>query len=93
MDESRGYLTVRLGVHPAFRQKKNGPSEKDLAYRARIEEALVAGPLSLTELSRAMGYKSISKRLTSTVDSMAEEGVVAKVATGGMRSKIALVVR
>ena len=34
MDEARGYLTVRLGVHPAFRQKKNGPSERDLAYRA-----------------------------------------------------------
>ena len=53
----------------------------------------MAGPLSLTELSRVMGYEGISKRLSLTVDSMAEEGVVAKVAMGGMRSKIALVMR
>ncbi len=59
MDEARGYLTVRLQVHPAFLPASHSPSKRDLEYRARIEEALAAGPLSLTELSRAMGYKSI----------------------------------
>ncbi|MDO4538943.1 MAG: hypothetical protein Q4B54_12335 [Coriobacteriales bacterium] len=40
-----------------------------------------------------MGYKAISKRLSATIETMAAEGTVAKVATGGLRTKIALVVR
>jgi glutamate 5-kinase len=40
-----------------------------------------------------MGYKSIPKRLSRAVEAMASEGSVAKVATGGLRTKIALVVR
>jgi hypothetical protein len=52
-----------------------------------------AGPLSLSELSRSLGYKSIPKRLSTAIESMVREGAVAKVATGGLRTKIALIVR
>lgn len=93
MDEVRGFLTVRLAVHPAFAPESTGPTREELAYRERIVEALAGGPLSLSELSRAMGYKSIPKRLSRTIEAMASDGSVAKVATGGLRTKIALVVR
>ena len=93
MDEARGFLTVRLAVHPAFAPEPTGPTPEELAYRERIAEALAGGPLSLSELSRAMGYKSIPKRLSKAIEAMASEGLVAKVATGGLRAKIALVVR
>lgn len=82
-----------FGARPAFMPGPEGPSGRDLEYRARIEEELASGPLSLTELSRALGYKSIPRRLVRAIEAMAAEGAVAKVASGGMRAKIALVVR
>ena len=91
MDEGRGYLTVRLEVHPAFLPQTKGPNKKDLEYQERIRESLRNGPLSLSELSRAMGYKSIPKRLSVAIEEMSAAGQVVKVATGGLRSKIALV--
>lgn len=91
MDPNRGFLTVRLEVHPAFAPKPNKLSAKEVEYRTRIIEALASGPLLLSELSRAMGYKAISKRLTTTLDHMVMEGRVVRVATGGARSKLALV--
>ena len=91
MDEARGFITVRIDVHPAFLPKSTGPDEKELEYRAAIANALKGGPLSLSELSRALGYKSIPKRLSTSVEAMVAAGAVAKVATGGMRSKLALV--
>lgn len=93
MDENRGILTVRLDVHPAFAPKRATPSAKELEYCARVTEALASGPLSLSELSRALGYKAIPKRLTTTLDRMVAEGHVVRVATGGSRSKLALVAR
>lgn len=92
-DEARGFIFVRIAIHPAFLPNREGPSQKELEYRARIKEALRGGPLSLSELSRAMGYKSIPKRLSKAVEVLAAEGDVAKVATGGLRTKNALVVR
>lgn len=93
MDENRGYLTVRLEVHPAFAPQPATLSEKELAYRARVTDTLANGPLSLSELSRALGYKSISKRLSTAVGGLLAEGSVVRIATGGMRSKLALVSR
>ena len=91
MDEARGYLTVRLEVHPAFAPKPSTLSAKELEYRARIVEVLSDGPLSLSELSRAMGYKSIPKRLSTTVGNLIETGDIARIAAGGVRSKLALI--
>ena len=93
MDENRGFLTVRLEVHPAFAPRSRALSEKEAEYRARVAEALASGPLSLSELSRALGYKAIPKRLTTALDRMVAEGQVVRVATGGVRSKLALVAK
>ena len=92
MDEARGFLTVRMHVHAAF-APDDSVRREELAYWERIEGILKDGPLSLSELSREMGYKSIPKRLARAVERMAGEGRVAKVAAGGVRSKLALVVR
>ena len=91
MDEQRGYLTVRLVTHPAFMPQLNTTDKRMLEYQERIKSALKSGPLSLSELSRAMGYKSIPKRLSDTVTNMVSEGTVTRISTGGARSKIALV--
>ena len=91
MDEARGFLTVRLAVHPAFAPRETVAGRRAGEYEERIREALAAGPLSLSELSRAMGYKSIPKRLTTAVDRMATSGTVVRIVTGA-RSKLALVV-
>lgn len=91
MDEGRGYLTVRIEVHPAFAPKPRTLSAKEIEFRARIDEALRMGPLSLSELSRTLGYKSIPKRLSTTVGDMMAEGRIVRVAAGGVRSKLALV--
>lgn len=91
MDETRGFLTVRLDVNPAFLPARTAKSEREIAYRKRIEDALGNGPLSLSELSRAMGYKSIPKRLSDATERMVAEGTVARVAAGGVRTKLALI--
>lgn len=91
MDETRGFLTVRLEVHPAFLPEPPKPNPKEIEYQNKIREALVGGPLTLSELSRAMGYKSIPKRLSNTIEIMSSQGEVAKIASGGLRSKIALI--
>ena len=49
-------------------------------YRHYILQLLDEEPCSLTELSRRMGYKSISKRLSSTVEEMVGLGTIKRVA-------------
>lgn len=91
MDEARGYLTVRIEVHPAFAPQLPLPNAREMEYRERVKNALVMGPCSLSELSRALGYKSIPKRLSKTVADLIAEGSIVRVAAGGVRSKLALV--
>lgn len=90
MDETRGFLTVRIEVHPAFAPKPDVLSAKEVEYRARVTEALRMGPLSLSELSRSLGYKAIPKRLTTTVNEMLAEDYIVRIATSGARTKLAL---
>ena len=92
MDEQRGFLTVRLAVHPAFSPQTTNKDKRAREYRSRIAQELKAGPLSLSELSRAMGYKAIPKRLSSAVDMMVGSGTIVRISVGGTRSKLALVV-
>ena len=93
MDEGRGFLTVRLAVHPAFAPATTAKDRRTEAYYAKIADALAAGPLSLSELSRALGYKSIPKRLTTAVRAMEKDGKIVRIAAGGVRTRLALVAR
>lgn len=81
MDENRTYLTVTLPIHPYFMPKAD-VSTKDIVYREKILSALKGKKLSLGELSKAMGYKGITAKLSSAVEKMLEVGLLEKVPVG-----------
>ncbi len=88
MDEQRSYLSVTIPVHPAFLPKRPR-GRRDDAYERRIREALAAGPLTLTELAHALGYKGISKKLSTAVDALVVSGELARVPGEGRTTKLA----
>lgn len=88
MDEERSYLAVTIPVHEAFIPKKSAVEERSEAYRNRIAALLEQEPCSLTELAARMGYKSISKRLSSAVDEMARQGVIERAANPNGRGVV-----
>lgn len=75
MDEERGYLAVHIPVHPSFK-RTDAAAERTRAYEQRVLAALDPQGMSLTDLARAMGYKGISKKLSSTVDTLCKRGLV-----------------
>lgn len=81
MDENRTYLTVTLPIHPYFLPKSER-TPKDMAYRERIFASLSGKTMSLNELAKAMGYKGITAKLSSTVSKMLDKGVLEKVMVG-----------
>ena len=85
MDEARGFLSVTLPVYPAF---ASAVDEREAAYEARVLAALADGPLTLTELALAMGYKGISKRLARTVEAMLQARKLVRVAGPGTHTLI-----
>ncbi len=78
MDNERDYLTVRLPIHTYFLPKVK---EKDLIYNAQILSVLDSGPLSLTDISRAMGYKGITSKLKKAVEALCGSGSIEKKAS------------
>lgn len=89
MDENRSYhLSVTIPIHPYF-IKSREISEKERRYREKIIATLKAKPLSKNELAKALGYKSISAKLSATVDEMPEERILVRVIVGNA-AKIAL---
>ena len=79
----RDFLSVVIPVHPYFLPSdKKLMKEKD--FEQKIIEAIADKPLSLTEISIKLGYKSISKKLSQTVRSMADRGII-KVMIEGNR--------
>lgn len=81
MDDNRTYLTVTLPIHPYFLPKSER-TPKDMAYRERIFASLSGKKMSLNELAKAMGYKGITAKLSSTVSKMLDKGVLEKVMVG-----------
>ncbi len=81
MDDNRTYLTVTLPVHPYFLPDCER-SSKDTAYREKIISSLSGKKMSLNELAKAMGYKGITAKLSSTVEKMIESGSLEKVMVG-----------
>ena len=81
MDANRNYLSVTIPIHPYF-VKKPEKSAKELQYRGKIISALKEKPLSKNELAKAMGYKSISAKLSTAVDEMLAEQILVKVIVG-----------
>lgn len=83
-DDIRGYLSVIIPVHPAFLPSDSEESPKAAAYERSIMNALAADDLTLTQLARALGYRSISKKLSDTVSSLVASGRIERIpaATG-----------
>lgn len=81
MDENRNYLTVTLPIHPYFTPKTEA-STKDMEYLKKILSTLKGKKLSLGELSKEMGYKGITTKLSTAVEKMLEVGLLEKVPVG-----------
>ena len=66
MSPDREFLSVFIDIHEHF---KTATTQLD-EYASKIMKILKASPMSLTELSSAMGYKGITAKLSKTVDSL-----------------------
>ena len=72
---------MTLPIHSYFLPKSE-TNHKELEYRERIFTALKGRALSKNELAKAMGYKGISAKLSSTIEKMLEIGALEKVVVG-----------
>lgn len=78
-DDSRGFLSVVIPIHPAF-ASVGKKAEKQVAYERRILDVLAKGPMSLTDVARALGYKGITKKLSTTVTTLEKKGKIERKA-------------
>lgn len=69
MDAGRSFLSIWIPIHKSFLPLK---SKKEKEYEEKIISLLTSNPMTLTELSKALGYRSISKRLSTTVESLSK---------------------
>ena len=76
MDNARGYLSVKIPVHPYFVPKTKA---RNSAYDAKILSILENKPLNLTDLSKEMGYKGITQKLRKAVDALFVTGMIEKI--------------
>ncbi len=76
MDENRGYLSVKIPVHPYFIPKG---VEKMTEYQEKILSVLDPKALNLTDLSKAMGYKGITQKLKANVEALWKSGRIEKI--------------
>jgi ATP-dependent DNA helicase RecG len=88
MDENRDYLSVIIPVHPYFAPSENKEAGKE-AYMEKVMAALREKPLMLTELAAALGYKGISKKLSTTVENMIATGKLKRI-TDNKQIKISI---
>ena len=72
-DTGRSSLTVIIPVHRKFITEA---IKRDAGYQERILSALGSGSLQLTEISAAMGYLGITKKLSDTVGTMVLGGLL-----------------
>ena len=76
MDANRDYLSVTIPIHPSFLPRK---ASKQETYHKKIMEKLNV-PMTLTELSYAMGYKGITAKLKGALSELVNMGEVERFA-------------
>jgi ATP-dependent DNA helicase RecG len=81
MDENRSYLSVTIPVHSSFLNEKN-VSDKHISYVNKITDAVGNDSLTLSEIAKRMGYKGITKKLSTTVANVSDEGPLEKIIVG-----------
>lgn len=77
MNLARDFLSVTIPIHPYF--LKGRLNDKNTMYREKIYALLQDTPMSVTELALAMGYKGITKKLTTNVDILITERKITKI--------------
>ena len=85
MSPQRDYLSVTIPVHSYFAPEVN---KKTKAYEDKILTALKDKPMNLTELAAAMGNKSISKKLSKTVNELIASGAIIRIVAEGNATKL-----
>lgn len=85
MSPQRDYLSVTIPVHSYFVPEVN---KKTKAYEDKILTALKDKPMNLTELAAAMGNKSISKKLSKTVNELIASGAIIRIVAEGNATKL-----
>ena len=80
MDLDRSYLSVTIPVHEYFLLGKQ--TEKQIEYEQKLLTCLQDSPLDLTSLAKAMGYKGISEKLRTTVESLIGRKKIRRILDG-----------
>lgn len=79
MNPERDYVSVIIPVHSYFLKSSDSKAEK---YYEKILEILKDRELTLTEISTAMDYKGITKKLRNSLEYLCETGSVERIASG-----------
>lgn len=79
MDENRTYLSVIIPIHKKFMKES---SNKLNEYYQRIIDILSNNTYSISELSKAMGYKSIPSKLSKAIKELINNGKIKQVIVG-----------
>ena len=82
MDPDRSYLSVEIPVHPAF-APRDAKKRHSIELEKRVLDALENEPLLISELSRKIGYKRLTAKLRTVVDTMVEDGRIIPIHDGG----------
>ena len=80
MPPGREWLSVTIPIHPAFLPQKQ-KNDKVTAYEENITALLTSQPMTLTELSHAMGYKGITAKMRKSVEKLLTQGTLRRQAT------------
>jgi len=79
MNPDRDYLAVTIPVHPYFYDCK---LKKKNDYANKVLNLVKDKPLSLTEIALAMGYKGITKKLSTCVETLSSQGSISQIVEG-----------
>ena len=75
MDDERRYVSITISINKLFINREN----TDLSeYEQRVVNSLRQTPLNITEISKCLGYKFISKKLTDTVSKLCDKKIIFK---------------
>lgn len=75
MDEDRRFVTITININKLFiNNTKNEISE----YEQQIIDILRNKPLNVTDISKMLGNKSITKKVTRTLDEMCKKELIYK---------------
>ncbi|MCR5772231.1 MAG: hypothetical protein K6G87_13500 [Butyrivibrio sp.] len=83
----REYLSVYIDIHEYFK----ATITKQDKYVEKILKILKTSPMSLTELSTAMGYKGITAKLSKTVNSLIDQNKIQLIIGNDKAIKLSII--